>query len=285
MAFDCSFQVLGSQFITFTHVTMESDKYICVRETAPRNSVVIIDMNMPMQPLRRRITADFALINPNTTLKDNMNSHSTHSLEAKPKSSCSFKFAPPLDLSSGVGTGGYIDCYHGVWRIQGSLAVSRGIGDRHLKQWVIAEPETTTHKIESDYEILVLASDGLWDKLSNQEAVDVARPLCIGTSKTEPLAACQKIEISVSCGSCDDISVMLIQQLALTTVLEPRVLPSVLGCFRFGSTISSHGQFCSSEFRLREERSMLYMIDITILENHVMNASFQCFTLRGFSAR
>ena len=27
---------------------MESDKYICVRETAPQNSVVIIDMNMPI---------------------------------------------------------------------------------------------------------------------------------------------------------------------------------------------------------------------------------------------
>ncbi|GAB2285715.1 hypothetical protein Dimus_020154 [Dionaea muscipula] len=108
--------------------------------------------------------------------------------------------------------GGYIDCYHGVWRIEGSLAVSRGIGDQHLKQWVISEPETRVHRIEPDYEFLILASDGLWDKVSNQEAVDVARPLCTGTSKPEPLAACKKlIDISVSRGSCDDISVMLIQ--------------------------------------------------------------------------
>ncbi|CAA2983839.1 clathrin heavy chain 1 [Olea europaea subsp. europaea] len=47
---------------------MESDKYICVRETAPQNSVVIIDMNMPSQPLRRPITADSALMNPNTRI-------------------------------------------------------------------------------------------------------------------------------------------------------------------------------------------------------------------------
>lgn len=47
---------------------MESDKYICVRETAPQNSVVIIDMNMPMQPLRRPITADSALMNPNSRI-------------------------------------------------------------------------------------------------------------------------------------------------------------------------------------------------------------------------
>jgi len=55
---------ISPQFITFTNVTMESDKYICVRETSPQNSVVIIDMSMPMQPLRRPITADSALMNP-----------------------------------------------------------------------------------------------------------------------------------------------------------------------------------------------------------------------------
>ncbi|PON85444.1 Clathrin, heavy chain [Trema orientale] len=59
---------INSQFITFTNVTMESDKFICVRETGPQNSVVIIDMNMPMQPLRRPITADSALMNPNSRI-------------------------------------------------------------------------------------------------------------------------------------------------------------------------------------------------------------------------
>eukprot|EP00246_Nothoceros_aenigmaticus_P001174 TRINITY_DN1157_c0_g1_i1.p1 TRINITY_DN1157_c0_g1~~TRINITY_DN1157_c0_g1_i1.p1 ORF type:complete len:1698 (-),score=398.34 TRINITY_DN1157_c0_g1_i1:654-5747(-) len=55
---------INPQFITFTHVTMESDKFICVRETGTSNSVVIIDMSMPSQPLRRPITADSALMNP-----------------------------------------------------------------------------------------------------------------------------------------------------------------------------------------------------------------------------
>ncbi|GJZ22802.1 retrotransposon protein, putative, ty1-copia subclass [Tanacetum coccineum] len=55
---------INTQFVMFTNVTMESDKFICVRETSPHNSVVIIDMSMPMQPLRRPITADSALMNP-----------------------------------------------------------------------------------------------------------------------------------------------------------------------------------------------------------------------------
>lgn len=58
-----------------------------------------------------------------------------------------------------------MDCYHGVWRIQGSLAVSRSIGDQRFKKWVTAEPETKVFKIHPECEFLVLASDGLWDKV------------------------------------------------------------------------------------------------------------------------
>ena len=50
--------------ITFVNVTMESDKFVCVRETGANNSVVIIDMEQPNAPLRRPITADSALMNP-----------------------------------------------------------------------------------------------------------------------------------------------------------------------------------------------------------------------------
>ncbi|KAJ0763648.1 putative clathrin heavy chain [Helianthus annuus] len=61
---------INPQFITFTNVTMESNKFICIRETSPQNSVVIIDMNMPMQPLRRPINADSALMNPISKILD-----------------------------------------------------------------------------------------------------------------------------------------------------------------------------------------------------------------------
>ncbi|ESQ51507.1 hypothetical protein EUTSA_v10017990mg [Eutrema salsugineum] len=108
-------------------------------------------------------------------------------------------------------TGGYVDTFHGVWRIQGSLAVSRGIGDAQLKKWVIAEPETKMLRIDQEHEFLILASDGLWDKVSNQEAVDIARPFYVGTEKKPLLLACKKlVDLSASRGSSDDISVMLI---------------------------------------------------------------------------
>lgn len=108
--------------------------------------------------------------------------------------------------------GGYVDCCHGVWRIQGSLAVSRAIGDEYLKKWVVSEPETKVCRIQSDCEFLILASDGLWNKVTNQEAVDLARSLCVGVDKPNPFSACKKlVELSSWRGSYDDISVMIIQ--------------------------------------------------------------------------
>jgi serine/threonine protein phosphatase PrpC len=45
--------------------------------------------------------------------------------------------------------GGIVDLRHGVWRVQGSLAVSRAIGDSHLKEWITAEPDTRKIEITS----------------------------------------------------------------------------------------------------------------------------------------
>ena len=59
-----------------------------------------------------------------------------------------------------------MDFCRGLWRLQGSLAVSRGIGDAHLKQWVVPNPETRILAIKPEFEFLILASDGLWDKVS-----------------------------------------------------------------------------------------------------------------------
>eukprot|EP00210_Caulerpa_lentillifera_P001245 g1201.t1 len=43
---------------------MESEKYICVRETGASNQLLIVDMANPSQPVRRPITADSAVMNP-----------------------------------------------------------------------------------------------------------------------------------------------------------------------------------------------------------------------------
>lgn len=49
-------------------------------------------------------------------------------------------------------------------------------------------------------------------QVSNQEAVDIARHFCRDIDVPAPMLACKKlVDLSVSRGSVDDISVMLIQ--------------------------------------------------------------------------
>uniref|UniRef100_A0A3Q3KLY7 Clathrin heavy chain n=1 Tax=Monopterus albus TaxID=43700 RepID=A0A3Q3KLY7_MONAL len=51
--------------IGFSYLTMESDKFICIREkVGEQNQVVIVDMSDPSNPIRRPISADSAIMNP-----------------------------------------------------------------------------------------------------------------------------------------------------------------------------------------------------------------------------
>uniref|UniRef100_A0AAR2IN52 Clathrin heavy chain n=1 Tax=Pygocentrus nattereri TaxID=42514 RepID=A0AAR2IN52_PYGNA len=51
--------------IGFSCLTMESDRFICIREkVGEQNQVVIIDLSDPSNPIRRPITADSAIMNP-----------------------------------------------------------------------------------------------------------------------------------------------------------------------------------------------------------------------------
>jgi len=65
--------------------------------------------------------------------------------------------------------------HYGTWRVQGVLAVTRAFGDRRLKQYVSAEPEVRTWALGEEDEFIILASDGVWDVLSSQAAVDIVR--------------------------------------------------------------------------------------------------------------
>ncbi|KAK4488805.1 hypothetical protein RD792_004595 [Penstemon davidsonii] len=83
--------------------------------------------------------------------------------------------------------GGYVEFHRGTWRVHGTLAVSRSIGDAHLKNWVMAEPDTKVIHLTPDMQYLVLASDGLWDEVNNQEAIDIVMRSCsIGMKGSSP---------------------------------------------------------------------------------------------------
>ncbi|PKI32426.1 hypothetical protein CRG98_047189 [Punica granatum] len=83
---------------------------------------------------------------------------------------------------------------HKVWRVKGLIQVSRSIGDAYLKKAEFnkepllskfrlpepfdspilrAEPTIHVQRIHPQDQFLIFASDGLWEHLSNQEAVDI----------------------------------------------------------------------------------------------------------------
>eukprot|EP00249_Psilotum_nudum_P022907 c28687_g2_i4 orf=466-2238(+) len=109
------------------------------------------------------------------------------------------------------------------YRVGGLLAMSRAIGDRFLKPYVIAEPEVICIERTEDDECLILASDGLWDVVSNDVACDVARRCLIiarrklesgrlpptdGTPATTAAALLTKLALAK--GSKDNISVVVV---------------------------------------------------------------------------
>ena len=63
--------------------------------------------------------------------------------------------------------------HYGTWRVEGVLAVTRSIGDRRLKKYVSAHPEVRVRRLQAGDDWLILASDGVWDVMSSQQAVDV----------------------------------------------------------------------------------------------------------------
>ncbi|KAI5743907.1 protein phosphatase 1L [Diaphorina citri] len=104
--------------------------------------------------------------------------------------------------------GGFI-AFNGVWRVAGILATSRALGDYPLKdkKLVIADPDILTFDL-SDHkpQFLILASDGLWDIFSNEEAVNFIKQRLgeeLFGAKSLTLQAYYK-------GSLDNITVIVI---------------------------------------------------------------------------
>jgi len=85
---------------------------------------------------------------------------------------------------------------HNVWRVKGLIQISRSIGDEYLKKAefnreplyskfrlreplkrpiLSSEPTISVHPLQPHDQFIIFASDGLWEHLSNQEAVDIVQ--------------------------------------------------------------------------------------------------------------
>jgi len=90
-------------------------------------------------------------------------------------------------------------------RVNGIIAVTRSLGDQTMKQFVTGDPYTRVVELQPTDTYLIIACDGIWDILSDQQACDIVL-------QTEPEKQSRALMISaLKGGSTDNISVMVIE--------------------------------------------------------------------------
>ncbi|EGW34474.1 uncharacterized protein SPAPADRAFT_59895 [Spathaspora passalidarum NRRL Y-27907] len=123
--------------------------------------------------------------------------------------------------------GGYVD----MGRVNGNLALSRGIGDFDFKrnvdlpaeeQIVTCYPDVIQHQINLDQdEFIVLACDGIWDCLSSQKCVECVRR---GIYERKSLTTISEEIMELCCAptsdgsgiGCDNMSIVIVALLDYT---------------------------------------------------------------------
>ncbi|KAE9347323.1 hypothetical protein PF008_g7857 [Phytophthora fragariae] len=105
-------------------------------------------------------------------------------------------------------------------RVNGDLAVSRALGDFSYKantklpaeqQQVSAEPDIEVQMIDKTEEFLVLACDGIWDVMSNDELCAYIRQLMTNGETDLKLIAEEILDNCLRAGSRDNMSVVIVK--------------------------------------------------------------------------
>jgi len=114
---------------------------------------------------------------------------------------------PNADRGSIENKGGFVSNMPGdVPRVNGQLAVARAFGDRNLKSHLRSDPDIQVQEIDHTAELLILASDGLWKVMDNNQAVEIAKK-----SKDPQVAAKQLTAEALKKESKDDISCIVVR--------------------------------------------------------------------------
>ncbi|KAH0663395.1 hypothetical protein KY290_029319 [Solanum tuberosum] len=119
----------------------------------------------------------------------------------------------PDELNRIQEAGGRVIYWDGP-RVSGVLAMSRAIGDNYLKPYVICEPEVTVTDRTAEDDCLILASDGLWDVVSNDTACGVAG-MCLKRNASPASTPGNGADGEMNSDQCCSDASMLLTKLAL----------------------------------------------------------------------
>ncbi|KAL0453252.1 UNVERIFIED_CONTAM: protein kinase and PP2C-like domain-containing protein [Sesamum latifolium] len=113
----------------------------------------------------------------------------------------------PEERERVISAGGQVKWQVDTWRIgPAALQVTRSIGDDDLKPFVTAEPEMTETLLSAEDEYIVMASDGLWDVVSNEDVVSIIKD----TVKEPGMCSKRLATEAAERGSKDNITVIVV---------------------------------------------------------------------------
>ena len=100
-------------------------------------------------------------------------------------------------------------------RVSGMLAITRSLGDAELKEFVSGNPFTSAIDLTEDDELVILACDGVWDVISDQEACEFVKSQmqkeAEKSNRLDPNRLAEAlVDLAMNQGSSDNISVIVI---------------------------------------------------------------------------
>ncbi|XP_049597907.1 protein phosphatase 1E [Syngnathus scovelli] len=100
--------------------------------------------------------------------------------------------------------------WFGTWRVNGSLSVSRAIGDSEHKPYICGDADHAAFPLDGSEDYLLLACDGFWDTVSPDEAVRVVSDHLQENAGDTAMVAHKLVASARDAGSSDNITVVAV---------------------------------------------------------------------------
>lgn len=121
----------------------------------------------------------------------------------------------PAEAERVTAQGGFVGRFG---RVNGILAISRALGDHMLKSVVSASPYTSDTLLTDEDDFIILACDGVWDVVTDQEAVDfmiskvLEKTKDMISNKSEVVATFARdlVDIALEKHTMDNVTVMIV---------------------------------------------------------------------------
>ncbi|XP_066492047.1 protein phosphatase 1E [Tiliqua scincoides] len=100
--------------------------------------------------------------------------------------------------------------WFGAWRVNGSLSVSRAIGDAEHKPYICGDADSTSTVLDGSEDYLILACDGFYDTVNPDEAVKVVADHLKENNGDSSMVAHKLVASARDAGSSDNITVIVV---------------------------------------------------------------------------